>query len=176
MVHPTEIASEIFGRLRGIAKQIVEGHGGIFRELAKEHGELTLLFDRIVASDDIGVRKEVFPTLREELLSHGKAEQREFYPVLQNSEECRPLIEQALLDHREIEQLVEELHGLEYSDPIWSERCTKLKNMVATHVDLEENQIFEKAKDLLSRDELDQMEKRYQAARKAELEAYATLH
>lgn len=176
MAKATEVAGDIFGRLRGIAKSIVEGYGGIFRELAKEHGELTLLLKRVSASDDIDVRKDLFPTIRAELLSHAKAEEREFYPMLRDKEECRLLVEQALLDHQEIEAMVEELFALEYSEPGWIEMFKRMEGAIEAHVEMEENELFEKAKDVLSKDQLNEIERRFEMARKTELESYATLH
>jgi hemerythrin superfamily protein len=176
MAKATEIAGDIFGRLRGAAKSIVEGFGGIFRELAKEHGEVTVLMKRISATSDVDIRSEVFPVLRKELLSHAKAEEREFYPAMENLEECRLLVEQAKLDHKEIEAMIEELNAMNYADATWGEQFLRLERAVEAHVEMEENELFPKAKDSLAKDQLDEMERRYEMARKAELESYATVH
>ncbi len=176
MARATEIAGEIFGRLRGIAKQIVEGDGGIFRELAKEHGEISVLMKRLSSSSDEELRRELFPKIREELLAHTKGEEQEFYPLLENHEPSRALAAQARRDHQEIESILEQLHMSGFGDPSWGHRFEQLVRSVEAHVQMEENQLFPKAKDVMTAREIKESEKRFVLARKRELEALAMPH
>lgn len=177
MAGPSEAAGGLFGRLRGLAKQVVEGFGGIYRQLAEEHGEVDALLKRMAgSSEDSDVRRDLFPKMRNQLLAHAKGEERTFYPVLQEHEETRALAERAISDHKEIEKMLDELHSSDPATPAWTSRFEQLQKAVESHVELEENEIFPKAKEIIGKDEAQEMQARYDSERKTELHRLEQVH
>lgn len=166
MPQPSEIAGQLFGKARGAAKAIIEGRGGIFRRLAEEHGEVNALMQRVMASSaDSDARRELFPKIREELIAHAEAEQAEFYAKLNQFDKTRDLMPQSEDEHAEIERMLDELQASDSSQPIWMDTFKQLVHKVTTHVDREENEIFPRADEVLSEDQANDIEKRFDQAK-----------
>jgi hemerythrin superfamily protein len=166
----TEKTASAVGRLRGAAKEVVQGYGGIFRALVEEHGEVSTMMKRVAhSSRDAGVRAELFPKIRKELLSHAEAEERVFYAPLREFDQMRSMIRHAQEEHEQVKSMLEELNDGEYADPAWMDAFKVLMKNVQAHVAEEENEIFPKAKDLLSKERVEQMEEQFVAMKLAEL-------
>lgn len=167
MPRPTEMAGKAAGKMKA-AKQVLAGHAGIMRKLAEEHGEVSILLKRCSQADDPAKRQELFTKIREELLSHAKAEEKVFYSRLKKHVESLELTEHAIEEHREIEEMIERLSTMGYEGDDWAELFDELEQSVVEHVKEEEQELFAKADDVLSKDELESMEQTYIAARAAE--------
>jgi len=87
-----EMASKAMGKAKE-GKAAASGLTGVFRTLAKQHGEVSALLKRAKSSDDPEKRAELWQEIRVELLSHERGEMREVYPVLRKYPEIRPLAE-----------------------------------------------------------------------------------
>lgn len=167
MPRPTEIAGKAVGKAKG-AKQALEGHFGIMKRLAEEHGEVSMLLERCSKAEDPGEREELFLKIREELLSHAKAEEKIFYSRLMKSTESRELTEHSIDEHREMEEIIDRLATMGYEGDDWAELFDELEQSFTEHVKEEENDLFAKAKDVLDDDEIKKLEKVYLEERKAE--------
>jgi hemerythrin superfamily protein len=167
MGKPTEIAGKVAGKMQGIAKRL-EGYKGIFRKLAEEHAEVSVLMRRVLSSSEVAeVRRELFPKIRRELLSHARAEEQEFYSVLERYPETRDFVEHSGTDHRRIEILLDQLSVSDPAQPAWTETFRTLVQAVDDHVDDEEKRLFPLAKDLLPEVDVIAMEERFAAAKKS---------
>jgi hypothetical protein len=155
-----EIASKIGGAIKS-AKATIEGLSGVFKELAKEHGEVGALLLRVKMTSDEQVRRDLFPQIRDELLSHETGELQEVYPIFRQ----HPELQQFAADHdkeaKELEQMLDELSALPVNDPSWSSRFDKLFEMVKQHVKEEENDYFPTAEKVLGKDESERMDERF---------------
>ena len=72
----TEIASKLAGKAQA-AISALSGEKGIFRRLKEEHAQLAVLMGKVTRTRDPSTRRELFPLIRAELLSHAKGEQAE---------------------------------------------------------------------------------------------------
>jgi len=68
-----QIATKAAGTVKAVTAGF-KGLRGVFLHLAEEHGELAALMKRVSKSSDAQVRRDHFPHIRAELLSHEKAE------------------------------------------------------------------------------------------------------
>ncbi|HLU68026.1 MAG TPA: hemerythrin domain-containing protein [Kofleriaceae bacterium] len=160
MLSLTEIAGKAVGAAKA-AGAALSGYRGIFRTLKREHGEVSVLLMRIATEKDGHARARLFPLVTRELLGHARAEDAEFYSVLAEHESTRALVVRLEAEHERIEQLLTELSGLPSASPAWAERFRELQRAVQEHVDVEENQMFPRARRILSPELTEEMDRRY---------------
>jgi len=166
---PSEIASKVAGKAKGI-KAAIEGYRGIFRHLQEEHAEVSALMKRVAAGEEPDVRVKLFPKIHSELMSHAKAEEEEFYPVLEKHAELRELIVQSEEEHEEIEQLLGELTTCDPGEDAWGDLFEELMTSVEEHVELEEKELFVRAQEIIDDDQSRKMLERYELAKKAQMQ------
>jgi hemerythrin superfamily protein len=156
----TELASKAMGAAKA-ASAALAGYRGIFRTLKREHGEVSVLMMRIATDRDRAARAELFPVIVRELLAHARAEDAAFYAVLADHESTRPLVLQLEADHERIEMLIRELTAMPTSAPGWLLRFRELQRAVQEHVEEEENQVFPRARHVLSPEMAEEIEHHY---------------
>jgi hemerythrin superfamily protein len=168
-MRPSEIMSKAAGKAKGV-KAAVEGHRGIFRHLQEEHAEVSALMKRVAAGEEPDIRTKLFPKIHTELMSHAKAEEKEFYPVLNQHAELKELIAQSEEEHEEIEQLLGELTTCDPGEDGWGDLFEELMTSVEEHVELEEKDLFIRAEKIIDDDQAKKMLERYEKAKQAEMQ------
>jgi hemerythrin-like domain-containing protein len=168
----SEKAAKVAGRAKR-ARSGFKGERGIFRRLKDEHEEVASLMKRVVATDDATEKREWFDKVRTALLSHSKAEEKEFYPLLLAHASTRELIEHSIDEHEQVAQLIEELDIRDVAEPDWDESFDELMQSVDDHVEDEENDLFPRAKQVLSNEDVDAIEERFLRTKEAELQRLA---
>ncbi|HZU84656.1 MAG TPA: hemerythrin domain-containing protein [Polyangiaceae bacterium] len=161
------MASKAMGAMKA-AKATIEGLSGIFKHLAREHGEVTALLMRVKMSSDGAVRRDLFPKIRSELLSHERGELREVYPVFRQHAELRTIADNHDREAGQLEQMLDDLNATSYDDSAWASKFGKLVDLVSHHAKEEENDFFPAASKVIGKDEAEQMKTRYETT-KAEL-------
>jgi hemerythrin superfamily protein len=149
------------------------GDLGIFRRLQAEHAEVHKLMARLAEDENPDLRSKLFPKVKRELLAHGRAEQKEFYSVLKRYESTRALATETMSQHDDIEGLLEELDDAEMSAGSWSDLFEELMSTVEAHVDAEENDLFPKAKEVVSQEMAKDLEHRFARQKEVEVENLA---
>ncbi|MBC7174603.1 MAG: hemerythrin domain-containing protein, partial [Polyangiaceae bacterium] len=125
----------------------------------------------------LSIRRDVFATLRSELLAHALSEQQELYSVLEQHELTRSRAEIGERQHREIEALLQELSLLTATSPEWLARFRELEREVLRHIDEEEHQLFRLAERALTPERLHEIDRRFRIEKKRKLrELETTLH
>lgn len=122
-----------------------------FELLKSDHEKVAELFERIEAASG-QAKVDIFKKIQTELEVHTQIEETIFYPALRHAEETRDLTLEAFEEHQVIKDLLAELADGEPSDR-WDAKLTVLKENVEHHVDEEENDMFGKAKDVLSNEQ-----------------------
>lgn len=171
MPRPTEIAGQVMGKVKG-ARQRLTGGAGIFERLASEHGEISTMIRRVVATtDDSDVRKELFPQIRVELLSHARAEEKEVYSSFRAIPELAGKMDHSADEHHRIENFLMDLDSIPIEDDRWIKVFRDMMMLVQTHVMEEEMQVFPAAKKVLSKEQSEELESRFLDAKDSEIEA-----
>ncbi len=136
-----------------------------FELLKADHKKVAQLFDQLEAGS--GQRKlDVFKQIKGELEVHTHIEETVFYPALEKPEETHDLTLEAYEEHNVVKTLLEELSGARSADDEWQAKAKVLRENVEHHVDEEENELFDKAEDALSSEQLEALGDRM-AAEKA---------
>jgi hemerythrin superfamily protein len=145
-------------------------------ELLKEdHDKVRKLLAQLAESTTRAGQKrtELLETIARELEIHTRIEEEIFYPAFRDAgkSEERKMYHEAKEEHRAVEKLV--IPDLEKTEPGSEEfggRAKVLKEMVEHHAEDEEEEMFPRAEELFSEEELAELGERM-AQRKQELEA-----
>lgn len=135
-----------------------------FKLLKSDHEKVSELFERIEAASG-QAKVAIFKQIQNELEIHTQIEEAIFYPALRNAEETRDITLEAYEEHRVVKDLLAELAAAKPSDK-WDAKLTVLKENVEHHVDEEENEMFGKAKDVLSSEQAEALGDRMAAEKK----------
>lgn len=167
----TDAIGQVMGKVKG-ARQEVTGGSGIFARLAKEHGEISTMIRRVAASGkDSDARRDLYPKIRQELLAHARAEEKEVYSVFRDVPELAGKMNQSADEHHEIERAIGELDGMPMTDDRWGEVFRGLMTTVQKHVMEEEMQVFPVAKKAFGEGRAEELEGIYLKAKDREIEA-----
>jgi hemerythrin superfamily protein len=164
--------TKAIAKVAGLAKEAgtaLSGYPGIFHHLAREHAQVAVLMQRVAASsEDSPVREELFPEIRTELLAHSKAEEREFYAPLARAASTKELVAKAREQHEKIRGYLDELAEANKATKTWLRTFERMVRAVQAHVDMEENQLFPPANELLDREQAAKINEAYEAAEEQE--------
>ncbi len=144
---------------------VMRGHTGILGTLEGEHAEIANLMEKVIDTEDVERRTELFRTIRIKLLAHSQAEAAEFYPVCREYPETEGLIAEAFADHDQIERELFELQNLPVDSAAWLEGFVALRRDVQRHVAVEENELIERCKDVMARERLRALDRNFTARR-----------
>ena len=145
----------------------------IYNVLKNDHREVKALLKEIEALEESTKRDGLFEKLKANLLAHSHAEDEVFYePLKEKLEDDVYLVFEAKEEHKLVEQLLNELsESLE--DDVWCAKFKVLKEMVEHHIEEEEEDLFKKAKKVISPEESEQMAQEMLEKEKAELDEAA---
>lgn len=110
-------------------------------------------------------RDELFAPLKAELDLHAMIEEEIFYPALEDTEEAREITLEAYEEHRLVKQLLAELEAEPKDTEEWTAKFTVLKENIEHHVEEEEGEMFKKARQALSEEEIETLGDRLQEAK-----------
>lgn len=116
----------------------------IFEAIREDHKKQRTFIDILVKtkSDSEG-RTEIFEKLKEELRVHARAEERNFYKPLFDSDRSQDKARHGVAEHQELEELLEELENTDMSSPGWLTVARKLEDRLIHHLDEEEHEFFQ---------------------------------
>ena len=135
-----------------------------FELLKKDHKKVSQLFKEIEAASG-QTKKQIFSRLKNELDVHAQVEERIFYPALENKEVAREITLEAYEEHKVVKDLLGELANGNAPDDEWDAKLTVLKENVEHHVDEEEGELFSKARQALTSDEIEELGAEMEAAK-----------
>ena len=124
-----------------------------FKLLKKDHQTVSELFETIESARG-QAKLASFKKLKTGLDVHAHIEEAIFYPALKKAEESRDITLEAYEEHKVVKDLLAELAAGKPGDQ-WNARLTVLKENVDHHVDEEEGELFDKAKDVLTDEQLE---------------------
>jgi len=123
----------------------------IFEFLRADHQLIRELFARLsdTASGQVALRQTLFAKLRHELLRHGQTEQDVFYAALLERGADKEMIFDGIEDHAAFAFMLGEVESLSVGDGKWFEALIDLSHAVERHFRMEEEVIFERAREHL---------------------------
>lgn len=128
-----------------------------FELLKNDHAKVSSLFDQIEPATDAATRQRLFTQLKQELDVHAHIEETILYPALKGAAETRDITEEAYEEHQEVKDLLAELEATPADSEEWSDMIMELRENVEHHVEEEEGEMFTKAREVLSEQQINEI-------------------
>ena len=135
--------------------------------LTADHREVTDLIADIRGTTGPATRRDLADQMISELVRHAVAEEMYVYPAMkQHLPDGEAAVEHDVAEHKELERTMKELEAVDASDPRFDALITQLEGILTDHVSDEENEQFPKLRASIPRDELVEIGRKVQAAKK----------
>jgi iron-sulfur cluster repair protein YtfE (RIC family) len=138
----------------------------IVEHLKEDHREAEELIERLEGMDadlddeEAGIDQmppALFTQLKNALMLHTQVEEQILYPAMQKFDETADRIPEAIEEHQQVDQILEEMAMLSATDDEFQEKLEELKENLAHHIEEEENELFPKAEELCGQKRLEEM-------------------
>lgn len=129
-----------------------------------------ILSDLDGTSGDSETRRELFERLRRELTAHANAEEQTFYAALIEDPDSQEQARHSIAEHKDADDLLEELDELAFDNPGWLQKFRKLKDSVEHHMDEEEDDVFALARGVIGEPQSHELASKFCAREKSERE------
>ena len=139
-----------------------------FKLLEEHHREIEKIFKELEPTTERAVktREEQFRKLQKELEIHTVIEETILYPVLKKEKETRDITFEGFEEHDVAKRLLEEMAMMEVTSEIWTAKLKVLQESVEHHVEEEEKEMFKDARDVLSKEQIEDLGARMEAKMK----------
>lgn len=143
--------------------------------LESDHEKVKKLLER---GDDtteraIKTRTELFAEIKKEMEVHEAIEEEIFYPALKEHPKAKDIVLEGYEEHHVVDTILAELGETAVEDERWAAKFAVMKENIEHHIEEEEDDMFAKARDVFTKDELETLGQRMES-RKKELEAGAS--
>lgn len=145
----------------------------IFELLKQDHDDArTILLDALAAAESSGARDLVLE-LATMLQAHSRAEETVFYAGLKStSEEGKDDANEGTVEHHVVDMMLAEIKNTIGRDKDMDRaRLQVLMELLEHHIDEEENEMFELARDQLDDQTLSTMAERFQSEKRRQLDS-----
>jgi len=119
----------------------------VYQMLKDDHKNVKGLLNETLENDD----PSKFPKIRRELEAHMLGEEKYLYPAIRKDETF--LVLEGYEEHELSKKLLYEMDKLDKNDEHWMPKMKVLQEIIEHHIDEEENELFPKAKEILSKDQ-----------------------
>jgi len=132
--------------------------------LKQDHKTMKKIMEDIDATTERGVktREDLLAKMKQELTLHERIEEEVFYPALREHKKAKDIVLEAYEEHHAVDTLLEELEAVPFDDETWSAKFTVIKENIEHHIEEEEGEMFDKARQVLDGDELEDLGARMQ--------------
>lgn len=105
-------------------------------------------------------RTELFARLKRELEVHERIEEEVLYPALKEHPKSRELALEGYEEHHVVDTILGELEQTPPTDEQWAAKFKVAKENLEHHIEEEEGEMFPRAREVFSKDELDELGRR----------------
>ena len=130
-----------------------------FQLLKEDHQKVDGLFSQLEPTTERAekTRTELFAKLKDELDVHARVEETIFYPAIKQEAETREIVLEGFEEHHVVKMLLKELEALPVDTEQWTAKLKVLKENVEHHVEEEEGEMFQKARQVLSEEQINDL-------------------
>ena len=127
-----------------------------FQLLKADHQKVAQLFDQLESASG-KAKLQVFQQIQTELELHTHIEETIFYPALEQPKQTHDLTLEAYEEHDVVKKLLGELSRARTANDEWEAQAKVLRENVEHHVEEEEGELFSKAEDVLTQDDIEDL-------------------
>jgi len=140
--------------------------------LKEDHDKAKKLMEELAATTERGVktREEKWTKLLKELTIHENIEEEIFYPALAEHPKAKDLVLEAMEEHHLVDDIVEQLKDTPFDDEHWAAKFKVTKENVEHHIEEEETEMFKVARQVFSKEELDELGSRLEATKAEQMQ------
>jgi hemerythrin-like domain-containing protein len=120
-------------------------------------------------------RTELFSQIKSELSVHEIIEEEIFYPTLKEHPKAKEIVLEGYEEHGVVDTLMGELERLPVEDETWGAKAKVMIENIEHHIEEEEGEMFQKARQVLDRQELEQLGQAMEARRQEALRQESTI-
>jgi hemerythrin superfamily protein len=137
--------------------------------LKDDHRRVEKLLEQMgsTSEDDVSRREELFREFTAEMQAHEIVEEEILYPALKENPKAKEVVLEGYEEHHVVDVILNELNGVAYDDEQWAAKFSVMKENVEHHIEEEEEDMFEKAEEILDESELEEMGARMLERKKA---------
>jgi hemerythrin-like domain-containing protein len=130
-----------------------------FQLLKEDHQKVNGIFQQLEPTTERAekTRTELFAKLSEELDVHARVEETIFYPAIKQAAETREIVLEGFEEHHVVKLLLKELEAVPVDTEQWTAKLKVLQENVEHHVEEEEGEMFQKARQVLSEEEINRL-------------------
>ena len=139
-----------------------------FQLLKEDHQKVSGIFQQLEPTTERAekTRTELFDRLRRELDIHARIEEAVFYPAIKQAAETREIVLEGFEEHHVVKMLLKELEAMPVDTEEWAAKLKVLKENVEHHVEEEEGEMFQKARGVLSEEQINDLGARMEEEKK----------
>lgn len=142
----------------------------IYERIKQDHRKHRDLIEGVKeTSGDSSERHELWATLKAEVEAHAAAEEQTFYAALMQEPEEQEKARHSVHEHKEAADLIEELSVMDMASPGWLLKFRKLADELTHHMEEEENEVFARARKVLSDSQANDLAERFDTRKAAEV-------
>ena len=125
--------------------------------LKEDHARIKPLLAEIKETTERAekTRSELFSKIKQELTIHEIIEEEIFYPALKDHPKAKDIVLEGYEEHHVVDTVMAELEDLPVDDESWGAKAKVMKENVEHHMEEEEGEMFQKARQVFDRDELE---------------------
>ncbi len=141
----------------------------IYDRIQKDHDKHRSWLNELAdTSGDSLVRQKVWQKFYCDVKAHAAAEEEAFYAPLMETVAGQSESRHSVAEHKDLDDIMEDLNSLEMSSPGWLTRFKTLKHDYLHHITEEEEDIFQTAKDVLGGDRDGTMAQKFESRKTRE--------
>ncbi len=140
--------------------------------LKEDHEKVKKLMDELEKTTERGVktRTELWAKLLRELTVHENIEEEVFYPALRDKPKAKDIVLEAMEEHHLVDDIVEQIKDTPVDDEHWGAKFKVAKENVQHHIEEEETEMFKIARQVFSKDELEEFGRQMEQAKALQLQ------
>lgn len=163
------IAPDIAARIGSTPATTFRGNPDIFGRLVADHDEHRALLAMVEeTSGDSPDRRALFDAMVAEMHAHAAAEDQALWSVVLRNPDTTHDARHAVAEHKQIDDLIEELQEADMASPGWLAQFAKLKDKYLHHIREEEQEQFVAAEAHLSDADIKHLLSVFERRKKAE--------
>ena len=130
--------------------------------LKNDHDAMKKLLTELESTTERGVktRQELFARIKADLTVHEIIEEEIFYPALKEHPRAKDIVLEAYEEHNVVDTVIGEMENTPFDDETWGAKAKVMQENVEHHMQEEEGEMFEKARQVFDRQELEELGER----------------
>ncbi len=127
--------------------------------LKEDHETVSGIFEKLEPTTERAAktRTELFAELKMNLDIHAHIEETIFYPSIKRAAETHDIVLEGFEEHHVIKVLLGELAEMPVDTEQWGAKLKVLKENVEHHVEEEEGDMFPKSREVLSKEQIEEL-------------------